>query len=190
MRYLLILFFFLTPFAADASIPVLVEPTVQNEAIQIDEPDVLQAMYGTLRDSPNTFEINPTEPLELFVEILVPDIASAKNNVSGIIVRQLKEGGVEEVARLRAKDAGWEEFFESSTGDSYRRGPKFHETVPAGSYLIEVSTPDNLEPYVLAVGTKERPSDIGYLETIARIARVKAFFGKSQFAVIESPYAY
>jgi hypothetical protein len=191
MRFVLFsISFFIAPYSADANIPILVEPQEQYQVIHIDEPDVSQAFYGTLKDAPHTFEITPAEQLNLFVEIQVPNTSFAHNNVSGIIVRQLTEGGVEEVARLHARDASWESFFEPLSGDSYRRGPRYEGEISPGTYFIEVSTPDNREPYVLIVGTKEDRTHIGYFETIARIAQVKVFFDKSQFTVVQSPFVY
>ena len=191
-RGLFISLFFLCSFSfVDAHIPLVVEQKTLHDIVTIDEPEVSQAFYGAMQDFPHTYEIRAQEPFHLFVQVLVPDISSSKNIVSGIIIKEKAGSGrVEEVARLLAKDAAWESFFEPWGGDSYRSGGTFEKDVPAGVYRIEVSTPNNQEKYVLVVGKKETFGTIGYFETIGRISDVKVFFGKSRILIIESPLVY
>ena len=130
------------------------------------------------------------EEFRLKVEIAVPDIESVENSISGIIIKEIEGGGrVVEVARLPAKSTEWEPFYEPFGGDSYRRGPSYDEVVEPGVYRVEVSTPENMGKYVLSIGYLEE-NDIGYFETLKRIAAIKEFFGKSQLMVIQSPFTY
>lgn len=172
-----------------AHVPVLVTQETLDDIVLIEDPELSQVFYGTMQGFPHTFEIRASEPFTLFTQILLPDIDSSTNNISGIIVRELKSGRVEDVAPLNAKDASWETMFEPFGGDTYRKGPEFETTLDPGVYRIEVHTPDNLEKYILAVGKREEMS-ISYFELIRRFAQVKMFFEKSQFRVIESPFVY
>ena len=95
-----------------------------------------------------------------------------------------------EVARLLAKDATWESFYEPFGGDSYRKGGEYETDLEPGVYRVEMSTPDNLTKYVFVIGKNESSGGVGYFEMIGRIMDVKAFFGKSRIFVIESPYVY
>ena len=179
------------PFVSYAHVPLVVEQTSLHDIGAIADPELSQAFYGAMDGFPHTYEIRATEPFHLFAEVLVPDIATSKNTVSGIIIKETGQGGrVSEVARLHAKAATWESFYEPFGGDSYRRGSSYEADVQPGVYRIEVSTPDNDTKYVLVVGKREGSGGVGYFETLGRIAEVKAFFGKSPVRIIESMYVY
>jgi len=179
------------PIFVEAQVPVLVDQTSLHDIEIITDPVHAQAFYGMLDDFPHTYEIRVKEPFILRAEVLIPDIASAKELVSGIIIRETgRQGKVTEVTRMLAKDASWESFYDFSGGDSYRRGGMYEAEVTPGVYRIEVSTPDNDAPYVLVIGTEKGWGDIGYIEMVARIADVKAFFGKSKLMVVQSPLVY
>ncbi len=181
---------FLIPVLADAHVPVIIVQDSLKDIETIPDPELSQAFYGELVGFPHTYEIRATEPFTLFTQILLPDIESSKNNVSGIIIKEKRAGGrVEEITRLRAKDATWETEYEPFGGDTYRKGTSFEAEMGPGVYRIEVNTPDNVEKYVLVVGKREEIT-IGYFELIGRIADVKVFFGKSKLRVIESPFVY
>jgi hypothetical protein len=173
-----------------AYVPVIVSQESLKDITRISDPTLKQTFYGSLSDFPQTFEIVATEPFYLSTQILVPDIDASSNNVSGIIIKEGHKGGrVEEVSRLSAKDAEWGSAFNSIDGDSYRIGPSFEKELDAGAYRIEVHTPDNVEKYVLVVGTRDDMS-IGYFQMVKRLIQVKMFFGKSPVRVVESPYVY
>jgi hypothetical protein len=173
------------------SVPVMVTPESVNDVYAITDPRTKAAYYGVLDGFPHTFEIKAEEPFTLSTQVLVPDIPSAKNLVSGIIIREVGfRGRVAEVSRMLARDASWESFYEPWGGDHYRRGTEFTKELEAGVYRIEVSTPDNNSPYTLIVGTEKGFSSFGYFKTIGGLGEVKAFFGKSQLRVVESPLVY
>jgi hypothetical protein len=54
---------------------------------------------------------------------------------------------------------------------------------------VEIHTPDNIEKYVLVIGSREE-RELGYFELLGRIVEVKTFFGKSKVAILQSPIAY
>ena len=173
-----------------AQVPVLVHPQSVADITQITDPELLHAFYGAMTGFPHTFEIHADTPFTLKTEILVPDIDEGKNIISGIIIKENPEGGrVIEIVRLNAKEALWESQFEPYGGDSYRHGPLFEKQLDAGTYRVEVHTPDNIEKYVLLVGSRKEMS-IGYFELVGRIYDVKQFFGKSPVRIIESMYVY
>jgi hypothetical protein len=192
MRFFLLalLVFCLGADFVSAHVPNLVEQATPKDIVTIEDPTLSQAFYGEMRGFPHTYEIRATEPFYLFTKILIPDLEGSGNNVSGIIIKEPENGGrVTEITRLRAKEAAWESEYEPFGGDSYRNGPTFEKELEAGTYRIEVHTPDNVEKYVLVVGTREEMS-IGYFETVRRIAEVKEFFGKSKLRAVESPFVY
>lgn len=185
-----LLFFFGFSFTL-GYVPFMVVQESLDDLTYVRNPESSRAYYGQLNGFPHTYQINSLESFALFIEVLVPDIASSKSNVSAIVVKEVPgTGRVEEIVRLSAKDAGWESFKDSFSGDWYRRGPSYESDVSAGTYRIEVNTPDNIEKYVLLVGRETHPDSLGFFEKVRRIAEVKAFFGKSQLHVVKSPFVY
>lgn len=183
-------FFLLVP-SARAYVPELVAPQSVGENISIADPTLKQYFYGTLDDFPHTYELVVKEPTELSVEVHVPDTVGAQDVVNGIIVkREGRQGRVVEVARLLAKDAQWESWYEPWGADSYRKGSTYHATVEPGTYRVEVSTPDNTAPYVLVIGTRDDREGVSYFEMVKRIIAVKQFYGRAPIAAILSPYLY
>lgn len=175
----------------DAYVPVIVNQDSLHDIDTITDTQLSQAFYGTLNGFPQTYEIVSTEPFHLFAHILVPDIDSSKNTVSGIIIKKaVGNKRVTEITRLHANDAQWDSFYEPFGGDSYRNGATYEGDLDAGVYRIEVSTPDNLEKYVLVVGKEERFGAIGYFTMLGRIMDVKVFFEKSRIRIVESPFVY
>lgn len=191
MRFIIPVFFVCVASFTYAHTPFLVTQQSLHDITSITEPEHSRAFYGELTGFPHTYEIRAEKPFHLFAQILVPDIDSSKNNVSGIIIREVEGSGrVTEVARFLAKDAKWDTVYEPFGGDSYRNGGVFEQDVDRGVYRIEVSTPDNVEKYVLVVGVVEGQDDVGYFETIRRIAEIKTYFGKSKLLTIQSPLVY
>jgi len=189
-RFILLLVL-LCPLLVDAHVPVLPEFASYDDAKTIVSPDISRAYYGELTSFPHRYEFVIEENnRDLFVEVLVPDIEAAANNIDAIIVKQHDAGYVDEVARLSAKDATWESFYEWFGGDSYRRGPGFEKTVEPGKYILEVFNANNVGKYVLVVGKKEDFSEVSIFETQQRIYEVKRFYGKSPLAVLQSPFYY
>lgn len=191
MKILFLFFiFFSSVLSAEAHVPVLVSQDSLKDITQIEDPTLSQAFYGQLDGFPHTYEIVTTEPFKLFTQILVPDIDSSENTISGIVIKLPEERGrVTEVSRLPSKDASWEPQYEPFGGDTYRHGPQFETELEPGKYRIEVHTPANTEKYVLVVGKREEMT-LGYFELLGRLIAVKRFFEKSPIRIVESPYIY
>jgi hypothetical protein len=185
-----LLIFFSSALFAEAHVPVLVSQDSLKDITHIEDPTLSQAFYGQLDGIPHTYEIVATESFKLFTQILVPDIDSSENIISGIVIKLPEERGrVTEVSRLPSKDASWESQYEPFGGDTYRQGPQFETELGPGKYRIEVHTPDNQEKYVLVVGKREEMT-LGYFEFLGRLIEVKRFFEKSPIRIVESPFVY
>jgi hypothetical protein len=175
------------PAAAHAGVPEPVVPATVADVPVIEDPEMERSYFGLMNSFPHTYELVSGKPFRLFAEIKIPDVPEALDNISAIIIKKTDTGRVEEVGRLYAKDASWERKKDWSSNDWYRIGPIFDEELQAGAYRFEVNTPDNIEKYVLTIGFREEREGAGYFETLAHLAQLKEFFGKSQFRIIESP---
>lgn len=174
---------------AYAYVPQIVIQESLYDITEIIDPELSQGFFGELAGFPHTYEIHADKPFTLYAQIRVPDIESSKNTVSGIIIKNKKKGRVEEVTRFLAQDATWAVQSDSLIGEKYREGAMFEKELDAGTYRIEVHTPDNLEKYILRIGNKD-DMNIGYFTLLGRIMEVKNFYGYSGFWVVQSPYVY
>ena len=190
MRIILLSIFLLLATPAHAAMPEVIIQESLSDITSIKDPTRAQTFYGNLVDFPHTYQIVATKPFHLFVQIKVPDIDSSTNNLFGIIIKEpTGKGRVEEIVRLKGQEASWESSFDWWSMDSYRMGPIFDQDLGPGTYRIEVSTPDNREKYVLAVGTQNELS-FDYFEAIRRLMEEKVFFEKSRFRIVESPLVF
>lgn len=152
---------------------------VGNETnILVDQPEISKAYYGSLSGKPATYRIESTEPFRLYVNILVPDIQGVDKDFS---VKILKQGEV--ISILGGGGFDWKQFYEPFAGDHYFRGSEYVQEQVAGTYEIEVYSPDNLGKYVLAIGDREAFPLGELVRTYAVLPRLKSeFFGKSPFS--------
>lgn len=164
--------------------------TVPYEVVSITgNPEIEQSLLGELEGSPEMFEIVSEKEFTLTVEVrAVPNATEVVPTVGGIIIRQKEKRGVEEVARLKSTDVAWNALTDGVTGLRYLAGPFYSEKVPAGTYRIEVSTPENTGKYILVIGNT--PESQGYFATLGNIATTYQFYGLSKVRMFSSPYVH
>ena len=179
----------LLPNTVLASDKVFVTPPQVDAYTYIDEPQLLMAYYGELDDFPHTYVITLSEATFITGQLLEPNSDNARQNISGLLVREA-ERGVEEVARFPANSSDWEKQFVFTTGDSYLLGPAYTGTLEPGVYYLEVSNADNLGKYVFQIGTEANPERIGYFGKLKEVYTIKKFLGKPVVMVLQSPYYF
>jgi hypothetical protein len=146
--------------------------------LHVSLPEISKAYYGSLPGKPVTYHIESAEPFRLYVNTLVPVMEGIEKDVSATI---LKQGTV--IARLDASAHDWDKFHEPFANDDYFRGPEYVSMQDAGSYEIQVYSPDNQGKYVLAVGDVEAFPLPELIKTYAVLPRLKSeFFGKNPFS--------
>lgn len=152
----------------------------------ITDPEISKAYYGRLEGEPAVYTITSETPFHLYVNVLVPDIAGQKKDVSAAII---KDGKVDApIAVLEGTQFAWEKFFEEYGHDTYWRGPEYKNTVPGGSYEIRVWSSNNDSKYSLAVGEIEAFGLKEGVNALARIPEIKKdFFNESPATFLLSP---
>lgn len=157
--------------------------TTEDKTVVVD-PEVSKAYYAQLAGEPQVYTINATAPFDMYVNILVPDIAGQKKDVVAVIVKD----GVP-LATLGGDNVEWKPFWEPFGRDSYWMGPEYKETAVAGEYKIYVSSSDNDSKYSLAIGEKEVfdfKESVNALRLIPQIKR--DFFNESPAGFIFSVF--
>ncbi len=160
-----------------AHLPRLV---TEDQAVEVQNPEVSQAFYARLRGNPAVYEIRAPGKFLLYVNLLVPDLPGIDTEISARVILVGEEKDEELISLLDGENSRWEPFFEPFAGDRYLMGPEFEKIVPSGHYRIEVFSPHNTGRYVLAVGKREEFTLAETLHTIKTLPALKRdFFGKS-----------
>lgn len=131
--------------------------TVKNP-FRIVEPEVSKAFYGELKGAPDYYLIVPEKPLELYLNILTPDITNFNTNVFSVdvMVREGDGAGNRPVYSLDGNVAEWKRYYEPFGGDWYRKGPEAKVRLETNAvYLIRVYNRANSGRYALATGEVE-----------------------------------
>jgi len=100
-----ILALFLLPALAFAHQPRITE----SRLTQVPEPEISKSYYGKFTGEPDVYTIEETEPFDLYVNVLVPDFAGQKKDVSAVILKNSAE-----LAVLDGANFEWKNFFEVS----------------------------------------------------------------------------
>jgi hypothetical protein len=85
----------------------------------------------------------------------------------------------------------WKYFFEPFGRDAYWMGPEYKSTIPAGTYEIYVTSPNNDSKYSLAIGEAEAFGVVEGYNAVRLIPELKRnFFNESPAGFILAPFGY
>jgi dipeptidase E len=146
--------------------------------IQISNPEISQAFYDNLTGKARNYFIDSSNDFELYINLLVPEIANREGRYSANVF-SVKGGGTEQIASIDGASFDWKEFYESFGRDYYLKGPEFSKQLPAGKYKIEIYSKDNQGEYVLAVGKTESFDAQSILNVYWQLPLLKITFFKT-----------
>lgn len=159
---------------------------VESRQTTVTNPEISKAFYGQLAGTSDTYTIDAKEPFDLYVNILVPDIADQKKDVSVIISKDAVQ-----IASLDGMNFEWRKFYEPFGADMYWMGPEYRERAGAGVYEIQVFSGENDSKYSLAVGETEAFGGRDGLNALTTIPKLKrSFFNESPIGFIASPFGW
>jgi hypothetical protein len=160
----------------------------------VPDPEISKAYYGELTGEPDVYIIDSKEAFDLYVNVLVPDIAGQKKDVSAVILRKdlpAGEAGEEEIALLDSTNFEWKKFYEPFGADTYWKGPEYKARVDAGIYEIRVWSSNNDSKYSLAIGEIEAFDGKEGMNALTIIPQLKKnFFDESPIGFIASPFGW
>lgn len=186
IKYKIILFtlcaVLLVPALASAHQPRITE----GRLTQVSDPEISKAYYGKLTGEPDVYVIKATEAFDLYVNVLVPDIAGQKKDVSAVVLKDNKQ-----IAILDGMNFEWKQFYELFGADTYWMGPEYKSRVEAGTYEIRVWSSNNDSKYSLAVGEIEAFDGKEGMNALSIIPELKRdFFEESPISFIKSPFGW
>lgn len=174
--------FILAPVSASAHQPRITE----NRLTVVPSPEVSKAYYAVLTGAPDVYTIDAAAPFDLYVNVLVPDIAGQKKDVSAVV---LKDG--KQLAVLEGITFEWKKFFEPFGHDTYWQGPEYKARAEAGKYEIRVWSTNNDSKYSLAIGELEAFDMKEGMNALTLIPQIKKdFFNESPIGFILSPFGW
>jgi len=161
----------------------------ESRLTQVPSPEISKAYYGELAGEPDVYVIKASEPFDLYVNVLVPDIAGQKKDVSAVVI---KDGNTEKpLAVLEGTPFEWKKFYEPFGADSYWMGPEYKARAEAGTYEIRVWSSNNDSKYSLAIGEIEAFDGKEGLNALTVIPELKKnFFEVSPISFIKSPFGW
>ncbi len=186
-RYNFLTFTMLAVFLWAPSLAFAHQPRiVESRQTTVMDPEISKAYYGKLSGEADVYVINASEAFDLYVNVLVPDIAGQKKDVSAVVLKDEKE-----IALLDGTNFEWKQFYEPFGADTYWMGPEYKARAEAGTYEIRVSSSNNDSKYSLAIGEIEvfdGKEGLGALTIIPELK--KDFFDKSPIDFIASPFGW
>ncbi|MEK7638692.1 MAG: hypothetical protein AAB388_00880 [Patescibacteria group bacterium] len=187
-KTLLLLIFFAAPTLAYN--PTTIDPSEPYEPVEVfnGEPSVAREYLGQLDDFPEMMELSSAEPFTLTVEIRQRD-QGEPYEFALIAVRVNEDGtGVTEIARLKQPIEEWRQVSDSVMGMKFLVSEPLQVPVEAGTYRVEISTPDNGGEYMLVFG--EMPTKAGYFAMLGNIFETQQNFKLSWLHIFASSYVY
>lgn len=159
------------------------------------DPEISKAYYGKLSGEPDVYVIEASEPFDLYVNVLVPDITGQKKDVSVVVLKDVPEGqgtaGSAQVAFLDGINYEWKKFYEPFGADTYWMGPEYKVRAEAGRYEIRVWSSNNDSKYSLAIGEIEAFDRLEGMNALSVIPELKRdFFEESTISFIKSPFGW
>ncbi len=134
------------------------------------------------------YEVKLDEDSKLVAQVWQPANRAAAKFALIAIRQNDRGGGVTEVARMNATPDSWIKQSDSQIGLTFLQSASINESVEAGTYRIEISTPENAGKFLLRIGDSE--AEEGYLESLSSVRTTQEFFGHGLFSMLRSSLVY
>lgn len=182
LKLLLVALIILIPTTTFAHQPRLVE----GDKVEVIDPEVSKAYYGTLSGFPHIYTITATAPIKLYVGILMPYADDSKKDVEAEIRK-----GSSIIQVIGGKGADWKSMFEFFGQSTYWDGGEYKAEVQAGTYTVTVRSTENDSKYSLAIGEIEAFDGNETMNALRLIPELKSnFFNESPISFIKSPFGW
>ncbi len=101
----------------------------------VTEPEIIQEVPGTVGDEPDSIIINTPDPIDLTVNVTVPDVGGSMQDVTVVIIQN---GNVDNpIAVLDGSAFNWTQTT-NEQGNPVWQGPTYSSYAPPGNYEVRV----------------------------------------------------
>ncbi|MGB9596230.1 MAG: hypothetical protein ACPL7B_08115 [Candidatus Poribacteria bacterium] len=159
--------------------PVIVKKdNSKDKPVLVKKPEISFAFYGELAGEPHYYKIDSKKPINLYVNILVPDYSPKTNPIlkHDMSFEILK--GNTSIIIINGNSFEWKRFYEPYGKDNYYMGPEFDSNVDAGVYYVKVFNSNNIGKYSLAIGKKESFTPWGLVGALIKARSLDKWFFK------------
>lgn len=155
------------------------------------ELSVQQAYLGSLEEFPIMYEVKVISTSTLVTQVAQLYGNEIKPIPFSLMVVRLNDAndGVTEVARITPVENEWLVKKDPVLGFSLWESDVINTEIGAGTYRVEVSTPDNRGRYRLMIGDQD-VEKVGYFTTLGQIYTTQSFFDYSFLRLFLSSYVY
>jgi len=173
---LLVLFFSISTVAAHQPRLETGTNVSMNNPIVVQNPEISQAFYSTLRGSPDYYKISSNISFKLYLNLLIP---TSPGIPADFVSAQVMDTNGNILLTLNGTNSTWTPYFEEFAGDNYLKGPEATKQLPAGTYFVKVYNTENQGKYTIAIGDIESFPIDESLKALVTIPLLKEhFFGK------------
>lgn len=173
---LLVLFFSISTVAAHQPRLETGTNVSMNNPIVVQNPEISQAFYSTLRGSPDYYKISSNISFKLYLNLLIPTNPGIP---ADFVSAQVMDTNGNILLTLNGTNSTWTHYFEEFAGDNYLKGPEATKQLPAGTYFVKVYNTENQGKYTIAIGDIESFPIDESLKALVTIPLLKEhFFGK------------
>lgn len=172
------------PFGASAS--VITAPADQHSVMHVERPQTGQEFFGKLTAFPHTYSFSLHETTRFAAHVYMYASGGAKNDATMLLVKEERKG-VSEIGRTDGKDAQWQETRDAILSMDFNDGGSIDTTLEAGSYRLEVSSPDNDALYRLVLNDGASAS---YFSALSTLFAVNTLVGAPAYTAFSSPLVY
>ena len=146
--------------------------------VQINNPEMSQVFDDNLKGKPRDYFINSNSNFELYINILVPEVANMQGRYS-VTISSVEGSDAKQIEELDGGSFSWQEVYNSFDRDWYWKGPELDTQLTAGKYKIEVYSKDNQGEYVLVVGKNKSYGMMTVLNNFWQLPLLKVTFLKT-----------
>jgi hypothetical protein len=151
----------------------------------VKEPEISKAYYGELNKAPVIFLISTSEPFNLYVNLLTPDLDDSRKDLEMSIF----DSNDQLIAHLVGNN--WTKYYEKFARDWYWKGPEFDTTESAGTYKLILTNLNNQGEYAVAIGKIESFPPKVLLTLFPELIKIKTqVFHKPWYSAFNNIFGY
>ncbi len=149
-------------------------------------------LLGKLNNFPvlYTFSLNKNETFNFIIR--QPDLKNVNFNspqpLTFLVVKKNDKAQFTEVSRIQTEVKDWQLTKDKKLGLKMWKISPVELTLEAGTYSLEISSPDNIGYFQVIFGKDD--DSVGYMKNLQKVIFIRDFFGYNRLSVLKSQLVY